>query len=225
MTKFNKQFNELVKVTRQERQQLNDQTDGDENIQVMDESAKSQDFFQDNNALGKRYTTTCIKSRNFLSNIAYVGINKEDYYNENFVFDVYLLIIKNLNPFLLERKLADQTKHEMIYMLWKECMPQKFYKHICKEKNFLYLNDKNVLQPKVLEIITDFLVEDKNNYRELRNNLPSYKSIFQYIYSNVFPEIYCSTEKPGFSLKSNFHIIFKTYKDKNNGKVCCAKTL
>ena len=32
MTTFNKQFNELVKVTLQERQQLSDQTDGDENI-------------------------------------------------------------------------------------------------------------------------------------------------------------------------------------------------
>ena len=32
--------------------------------------------------------------------------------------------------------------------------------------------------------------------------------------SNVFPEIYCSIEKRGFDLKSNFHIIFKTYKDK-----------
>ena len=157
MTTFNKQFNELVKVTLQERQQLNDQTNGDENIQVMDGSAKSQDFFQDNNVPGKRYTTTRNKSRNFLSNIAYVGINKEDYYNEKFVFDVYLLITKNLDPFSLTRKLADKTKHEMIYMLWKECMPQKFYDHICKEKNFLYLNGKNVLQPKVLEIITDFL--------------------------------------------------------------------
>ena len=180
----------------------------------MDESAKSQDFFQDNNALGKRYTTTCIKSRNFLSNIAYVGIYKEDYYDENFFFDVYLLITKNLNPFSLNRKLADKTKHEMIYMLRKECMPQKFYKHVCKEKNFLYLNSKNVLQPKVLEIITDFLSEDENNYRELRNNLFSYKSIFQYVYSNVFLETYCSTEKRGFDLKSNFHIICKTYKDK-----------
>ena len=34
------------------------------------------------------------------------------------------------------------------------------------------------------------------------------------MYSNVFPEIYCSIEKRGFNLKSNFHIIFKTYKDK-----------
>ena len=34
----------------------------------MDESAKNQDFFQDNNTtLGKRYITTRIKSGNFLS--------------------------------------------------------------------------------------------------------------------------------------------------------------
>ena len=42
---------------------------------------------------------------------------------------------KNLNPFLLNRKLADKTKHQMIYMLWKESMPIKFYRHIYKEKN------------------------------------------------------------------------------------------
>ena len=174
----------------------------------MDESAKSQDFFQDNNnsTIGKRYITTRIKSRNFLSNIAYVGINKEDYYNENFVFDVYLLITENLNPFSLDRKLADKTKHEMIYMFWKECMPQKFYRHICKEKNFLHLNGKKVLQPKVLEIIKEFLDEAQSHYKESRNNLSTYRGIFQYIYSNVFPEIDCSTEKRGFDLKSNFHL-------------------
>ena len=43
---------------------------------------------------------------------------------------------KNLNLFSLDRKLADKTKSKMIHMLWKECMPDKFYKHICKEKNF-----------------------------------------------------------------------------------------
>ena len=102
----------------------------------------------------------------------------------------------------------------MIYMLWKECMPAKFYKHISKEKNFLYLNGKNVLQSKVLEIISELTDEDESNYKQLQNNFSSYKSIFQYVYSNVFPEIYCSTEKRGFDLKSNFHIIFKAYKYK-----------
>ena len=124
------------------------------------------------------------------------------------------MLTKNLNPFFLDRKLADKTKHEMIYMLWKECMPAKFYKHISKEKNFLYLNGKNVLQSKVLEIISELTDEDESNYKQLQNNFSSYKSIFQYVYSNVFPEIYCSTEKRGFDLKSNFHIIFKAYKDK-----------
>ena len=150
MTTFKKEFNKLFKVTLSERQQIKDQADGNENLHVMDESAKSQDIFQDNNALRKWYTTTRIKSRNFLPNIAYVEINKEDYYNENFIFDVYLLVTKNSNPFPLDRKLADKNKHEMIYMLCKEYLPQKVYRHICKEKNFLHLNGKNVLQPKVL---------------------------------------------------------------------------
>ena len=180
----------------------------------MDESAKSQDFFQDNNAIRKKYTTTQIKSWNFLSNIAYVGINKEDYYNKNFIFDVYLLLTKNLNPFSFDRKLADKTKYEMIYILWKEYMPAEFYTHICQEKNILYLNGKNVLQPKVLQIISEFIETDENKYRLLQNNLSSYKVIFQYVYSNVSPEIYWSTEKRGFNLKGNFHIMFKTYKDK-----------
>ena len=201
------------------------QPDPSENIQTADESAKGQDFFQENKAIGKKYITSLIKSRNFLSNIAYVGISKEDYYNENFIFEVYLLLTKNLNPFSLDRKLADKTKYEMIYMLWKECIPTRFYKHICKEQNFFYLNGKNVLQPKVVEIITDFIKEDKNNYKQLRNNLSSYKSIFQYVYSNVFPEIYCATEKRGFDLKSNFHIIFKTYKDKKKWEISLGKNL
>ena len=71
-----------------------------------------------------------------------------------------------------------------------------------------------MLQPKVSEIITEFLKESEENYLALRNNLSQYKNIFQYVYSNIFTEIYCSTERRGFELKSNFHIIFKTYKDK-----------
>ena len=78
----------------------------------MDELAKSPDFFQGNNKSSvekneRKYTTTRIKSRNLLSGISYVGINKEDFYNENFICDVYLSVTKNLNPFLLDRKLID----------------------------------------------------------------------------------------------------------------------
>ena len=179
-----------------------------------DESAKSQDFFENNNTIKVKYTTTRIKSRNFLSNIAYVGINKKDYYNRNFIFDVHLLLTKNINPFYLDRKLADKTKHEMIYILWRECMSIEFYKFICEQKNVLCLNGKNALQPKTLQIKAEFIEADVKSYTLLQNNLSSYKIIFQYVYSNVYPEIYCSTEKRSFDLKSNFNIMFKTYKDK-----------
>ena len=105
------------------------------------------------------------------------------------------MVTKNLNPFSLDRKLNNQNKHQMIYMFWKECMLQRFYKHVCKDKNFLCLNGKNVLQPKVSEIITDFLKQKKGNYLELRNNLLQCKYIFQYVYSNVFPELYYTIER------------------------------
>ena len=45
------QFNELVKVDLSQKQMMTDQTDS--NVKLTDESAKSQDFFQDNNLLGK----------------------------------------------------------------------------------------------------------------------------------------------------------------------------
>ena len=121
---LNKQFKELVKVTLEEKRQMEQNND---TMTMIDESAKSQDFFQnDKDKKERRYTTTRIKSRDFLSNIAYVGIKREDFYSENFIFDVYLLITKNLNPFSLDRKLTDKSKHEMLYILWKECMPLKF---------------------------------------------------------------------------------------------------
>ena len=48
ITKFSigDKFNELVKVTLSEKQALTEQTDN--NVEMIDESAKSQDFFQDN---------------------------------------------------------------------------------------------------------------------------------------------------------------------------------
>ena len=68
MTTFNQNFNNLVKATlleEQQQKQIKAETENktnDKNILDMDESAKSQDFFQDNNAIRKKYTTTQIKS-------------------------------------------------------------------------------------------------------------------------------------------------------------------
>ena len=115
------------------------------NIQLTVESAKSQDFFQDNNQLGKKNTQERELNLEAFFRILHMLIEIRKISTRFFFFfDVYLLVTKNLNPFSLDRKLADK-KHEMIYMLWKDCMRQKFYQHICKEKKYLYLKGKNVL--------------------------------------------------------------------------------
>ena len=128
--------------------------------------------------------------------------------------DVYVLLVKNLNPFSLRRKVTVKTKHEMVYMLWRECIPSEFYRYICKEKDFIYLNGRDVGQPGALEIVGGFINLGKENLRMLQEHLARYKDIYQYVYSHVFPEVYTTSEKRGFDLKSNFHILFKAYRDK-----------
>ena len=147
---MNQEIEELVTATLTEKLLISnsDNNNGNNNNKsehknMTDESAKKPNFFQDNKSIKKperKYTIACIESRNFLSNISYVGINKKDFYHENFKFDIYLLMTKNLNRFLFDRKLNNLNKHEMIYMIWTEFMPVAFYKYIYQEENFIYLN-------------------------------------------------------------------------------------
>ena len=134
---------------------------------------KTQDFSPANKIVNRhkiiytatriKYSPTRIKSKNFSSNISYTGISKNDFYNENFILDVYVLIVKNLNLFSLSRKVTDKTKHEMVYMLWREYILSDFYRYICEEKNFIYLNGRDVGHSGVLEIVGDFIDQGKQN--------------------------------------------------------------
>lgn len=59
-----------------------------------------------------------------------------------------------------------------------------------------------------------YIEKEEWNHNKLRNNLCQFKNISQYVYSCVYPEVYCSTERRGFDLTSSFQLVFKTYKDK-----------
>ena len=102
----------------------------------------------------------------------------------------------------------------MAYMIWREYIPVDFYRYICKEENFIYLNSRDVGHAGVLEIVGKFIDQRKENLQLLQEYLARYKDIYQYVYSHVFPEVYTTSEKRGFDLKSNFHILFKSYRDK-----------
>ena len=71
-------------------------------------------------------------------------------------------------------------------MVWRECIPSKFYRHICEEKKFIYLKGQDVGHPGVLEIVGGFINQGKENLRMLQKYLAQYKDIFQYIYSHIF---------------------------------------
>ena len=171
----------------------NEKTKNDQETVVGEGGAeKSPDFFPTKKPIAKRkkvkhtatrikYSLTGVKSKNFLSNISYSSTNKADFYNKNFILDVFILLVKNLNPFSLPCKISDKFKHEMIYVLWRECIPPAFYRFICQEDNFRYLNGRDVSQPGVLEIVGKFVDQDKNNLRLLQQYLANYKDIFQYV--------------------------------------------
>ena len=61
------QFEELVKTAMDKKQQMEQ---SDDTPKMIDESAKSQDFFQSNKEkVERKYATTRVKLRNFLSNM------------------------------------------------------------------------------------------------------------------------------------------------------------
>ena len=84
----------------------------------------------------------------------HVGINKENFYNENFIFNVYLLIIKKLNPFSLDRKLNDQNKHQMIYdvmeRMYDDVMKRMYAEALLKASTFARMKTFFILMGKML---------------------------------------------------------------------------
>ena len=83
---------------------------------------------------------------------------------------------------------------DVIYMLWDECIEETFYKHICKNDNFIHLNGKNVLYSNTAQIVLDYLNKEASNIVLLRK---------------CFPEIYSLMDKRGINLKSEFLLTFK----------------
>ena len=91
-------------------------------------------------------------------------MKKEDLFDRSFVFDVYVFTTKDINPYLLQRKIYDIKNREITSMFWEECNDVSFYKHFWKPKNFLYLNRKNDIYPHVADFLQKYLKEDKENF-------------------------------------------------------------
>ena len=115
------------------------------------------------------------------------------------------VVDKKVNPFSVDQKLCDQNKYEMIYKLWKEYIPLDFDKFICREEDFLYLNNKNVLYTKIAELVWKFTTEYYKNYSKPSITCSSLRKIFSmsmqlsFPKSIVQPNVEVSIWKPHFS--------------------------
>ena len=50
------------------------------------------------------YLATKVKARNFLNNISYRRVKKQDFVNFSFIVDIFIYLIKDFNPFFLHGK-------------------------------------------------------------------------------------------------------------------------
>ena len=176
------------------------------------------DFFFNNNAsqlkIIKPYNTTRIKSQNLLTNKSLNGVKEEDFFDRSFAFDIYVLTTKNINPFSLERKTFDVKDREMINMFWEDCNDSSFCKRIFQPENFLYLDGKNVIYLQVAEIVMNYIEAADKNFDKLKRKLIENKKIFQFVYSSVYPEVYCFVQKRDAGMRNNFHLKFKELKNR-----------
>ena len=95
-------------------------------------------------------------------------MKKEDLFDRSFAFDIQVFTTKNINPFCLERKMFDVKDREMIKMFWEDCNEPSSYKHICQLENFLYLNRKNIIYPRVAKIVMNYIEAHNKNFDKLK---------------------------------------------------------
>ena len=95
-----------------------------------------------------KYSTTNVKARNFLTNIAYRRYKAADFENNNFVIDVYSFLLQKLNPLMADRKFDSECDRQCIKMLWQKCVPTQFCWYIYLKDNFFVLTHMEITYQK-----------------------------------------------------------------------------
>ena len=58
----------------------------------------------------KKYSSTKVKARNFLTNISYNSIKNKDYENKTFVIDIFAYLILYFNPYSINGKFETEIE-------------------------------------------------------------------------------------------------------------------
>ena len=169
----------------------------------------------------KKYSSTKVKARNFLSIASYNRIKNSDYENKSFVIDCFSFLLLYLNPFYLERKFESIIERDYINVLWSFMMPETLYNFICKDENFKILNKVKLKFNQANEIIKLFLEDEsfssqKQQFDTLKTYLIEHAKSYQFIYANLFPRCFARIDDYGVQSKTKFNVHYKNYLNQKN---------
>ena len=171
----------------------------------------------------KKYSSTKVKARNFLTNISYNGIKSKDYENRTFVIDIFAYLILYFNPYNINGKFESDLERSYINILWSQLLPQNFYIFVAKKENIQLLSKKNAKFQDAVEIIKLFIENaDKENttqeeqYNILKFYLIKYIKMYQFIFANLFPKYYSKFNGRGIENNIAFTSYYSNYLNQNN---------
>ena len=171
----------------------------------------------------KKYSSTKVKARNFLTNISYNGIKSKDYENRTFVIDIFAYLILYFNPYNINGKFESDLERSYINILWSQLLPQNFYIFVAKKENIQLLSKKNAKFQDAVEIIKLFIENaDKENttqeeqYNILKIYLTKYIKMYQFIFANLFPKYYSKFNGRGIENNIEFTSYYSNYLNQNN---------
>ena len=171
----------------------------------------------------KKYSSTKVKARNFLTNISYNGIKNKDCENRTFVIDIFAYLILYFNPYNVNGKFETELERSYINILWSQLLPQNFYIFVAKKENIQLLNKKNAKFHDAVEIVKLFIENADNEnttqeeqYKLLQSFLTKYIKMYQFVFANLFPKYYSKFNSRGVENNIEFTSYYSNYLNQNN---------
>ena len=163
----------------------------------------------------KIYSSTKVKAQNFLTNLSYKLVKKDDLLNENFIIDCISFILFCLNPFYLERKFDDVTDRDKVETLWTCFIPNEFYFYICQGENYQLLNKITLKYNTANKIVCDYV--NQYGINSLTTFFKQYANVYQFVSSTLFPKYFCKIDNDAIQSRCVFETAFVNFKAQKNG--------
>ena len=161
----------------------------------------------------KRFTVQ--RKINFLTNLSYKRVKKDDLLNENFIIDCISFILYYLNPFYLEQNFNDAADRNKVETLWTCSISSEFYFCICQGEDYQLLNKITLKYNIANKIVCDYI--NQYGINSLTTFFKQYTNVYQFIYSTLFLKYFCRIDNDVIQSRCIFKTAFVNFKAQKKG--------